>query len=82
MYLFIFKSSYTDSFHPSKGSSTYILASCEFPAEFAVLFHHAFRLILKALGRVVAPPVVHVPILVKITACENKYFIFWITVIF
>lgn len=62
--------------------STYILASCKFPAEFAVLLHHAFRLILKLLRRVVAPPIVHVPILVKIPAYENKYLILWNTAIF
>lgn len=62
--------------------STYILSSCKFPAELAVLFNHAFRLILKLLGRVVAPPVVHVPVLVEIPAYENKYFILWNKVIF
>lgn len=69
------------SFALNRGS-TYILASCKFPAELAVLFHHAFRLILKLFGRVVAPPVVHVPVLVEIPAYENKYLILWNKVIF
>lgn len=55
----------------TRSTAAYILPSCKLPVEVAVLLHHALGLLFKVLSRVIAPPVEHVTVLVKIAPCEE-----------